>query len=309
MYSRNNDNPLSHLLSKQGFVILDGGLGTDLISLGYDISALSGLWSAYFLKDSPEVIANVHNRYFDAGADVAITSSYQASFDGFKKEGIDEERGIEILKLSVQVAVNARDMWWERYINDQKNSTTSDVEVHSSKTSKQLRFKPLVAGSIGAYGATIEGAQEFVGNYKDPTCACGQCNRSIFTGTSVTVGEENSGILTVEDQPTSRMSSANSCKLMTVDQLHDWHMLRLEVIGKCEGVDVLAMETIPSLPEVKNICIHIYMILFLNGMSSFAQTAVQYQFCNFHRILFPHLCKHYLSKLLVCFAFFYLMSV
>jgi S-methylmethionine-dependent homocysteine/selenocysteine methylase len=306
MYSRNNDNPLSHLLSKQGFVILDGGLGTDLISLGYDISALSGLWSAYFLKDSPEVIANVHNRYFDAGADVAITSSYQASFDGFKKEGIDEERGIEILKLSVQVAVNARDMWWERYINDQKNSTASG-EVHGSRTNKQLRLKPLVAGSIGAYGATIDGAQEFVGNYKDPTCACGQCNRSIFTGTSVTVGEKKSGIPTVEDQPPSRISSANSCKLMTVDQLHDWHMLRLEVIGRCEGVDVLAMETIPSFPEVKT-RVHIYIYIcdtffHLHKRQSNVNFVISTEFCS------PRLCIHYLSKLLVCFVVFYLMSV
>lgn len=86
--SDNNDlDPVSDLLSKQGFVMLDGGLGTDLETLGYDISGISSLWSAYFLKNSPQVIAQVHRRFFDAGADVAITSSYQASFDGFKAEG------------------------------------------------------------------------------------------------------------------------------------------------------------------------------------------------------------------------------
>lgn len=288
------DDAISQLLLKQGFVMLDGGLGTDLETLGYDISSLSCLWGAYFLNKNPDVIAKVHRRFFEAGADIAITSSYQASFDGFKAEGIfhfllfitylllppyrtlckniyytikweaipklvylfyfsflmidwfffiqqgiSEERGIELLKLSVKVAVDTRDEWWENYCNNLV--LKKEDSINNSYHQNFKRYKPLVAGSIGPYGASLPGAQEYIGNYKSPSCE--SCNHNHNNS-----GEDDDGAEPV---------------YMTVEQLHDWHLFRMEVIGKCEGVDVLAIETIPSFPEVTNIrrttSLNIYM--------------------------------------------------
>lgn len=61
--------------------VLDGGVATELSRLGLDLS--DDLWSARVLIDEPEAIERVHREYFLAGADIAITASYQASYEGF----------------------------------------------------------------------------------------------------------------------------------------------------------------------------------------------------------------------------------
>ena len=65
------------------FVVLDGGLATELERRGADLS--DPLWSARLLVDNPALIRRVHEAYFLAGADVATTASYQASVPGFAR--------------------------------------------------------------------------------------------------------------------------------------------------------------------------------------------------------------------------------
>ncbi len=63
-----------------GPVVLDGGMSNQLASAGHDLS--DALWSARLLADEPEAVTAAHLAYFEAGADVAITASYQATFEG-----------------------------------------------------------------------------------------------------------------------------------------------------------------------------------------------------------------------------------
>jgi len=56
-------------------------MATALEARGHDLS--DALWSARLLVDAPEEITAVHRAFFAAGADIAITASYQASADGF----------------------------------------------------------------------------------------------------------------------------------------------------------------------------------------------------------------------------------
>ena len=54
------------------------------------VNDLSGpLWTARVLRDAPGEIAAVHRAYFQAGARVATTASYQASVAGFVGQGLD----------------------------------------------------------------------------------------------------------------------------------------------------------------------------------------------------------------------------
>jgi len=62
-------------------VLLDGGFATELERRGHDLS--DDLWSARLLLDDPAEIRSTHLAFYRAGARVATTSSYQASFDGF----------------------------------------------------------------------------------------------------------------------------------------------------------------------------------------------------------------------------------
>ena len=73
-------------LSDDAVVIGDGGLATELEARGHDLS--DDLWSARLLVDAPDEIIAAHRAFLRAGAAVATTATYQASFDGFAARGI-----------------------------------------------------------------------------------------------------------------------------------------------------------------------------------------------------------------------------
>lgn len=130
---------------RAGVVILDGGLATELERRGADLR--DPLWSAKLLLDDPGLIRQVHEDYFRAGADVGTSASYQASFAGFAKRGLDAQRAADLMRLSVRLVQEARDHFW-------------DDPVHRGN-----RCRPLVAASIGCYGATLHDGSEYRGNY------------------------------------------------------------------------------------------------------------------------------------------------
>ncbi|MEJ8671644.1 homocysteine S-methyltransferase [Streptomyces sp. MS1.AVA.1] len=124
-----------------GTVVLDGGMSNQLEAAGHDLS--DELWSARLLAERPEAITEAHLAYFEAGADVAITSSYQATFEGFARRGIERGRAAELLALSVELAREA---------------------VRQARGRGVAR--PLwVAASVGPYGAMLADGSEYRGRY------------------------------------------------------------------------------------------------------------------------------------------------
>lgn len=138
-------NPIVRILEEQKALIIDGALGTELERQGHDIK--DALWSAKFLMQNPLAIAKVHEDYLRAGADCITTASYQASFEGFMKKGMREEEAYQLIQSAIMIAKNVRDTFW------------ADSGNHHH------RPKPLVAASIGPYGAFLADGSEFVGNY------------------------------------------------------------------------------------------------------------------------------------------------
>ena len=138
-------NPIRPFLDQQGVLILDGGLATQLEARGADL--FDPLWSAKLLLENPALIQQVHLDYFWAGADCAITASYQATIPGFMRRGLTEAQAVELLKLTVQLARSARDEFW------QANKGAGG------------RIRPLVATSIGPYGAYLANGAEYTGDY------------------------------------------------------------------------------------------------------------------------------------------------
>ena len=84
-------NILTPFLDRHGVVIIDGAMATELERRGADLN--DALWSAKLLVEQPDLIRQVHYDYFLAGADVAITASYQATFEGFARRGFSARRG------------------------------------------------------------------------------------------------------------------------------------------------------------------------------------------------------------------------
>ncbi|MDQ1049560.1 homocysteine S-methyltransferase [Streptomyces sp. V4I2] len=122
-------------------VVLDGGMSNQLESAGHDLS--DELWSARLLAEQPEAITEAHLAYFLAGADVAITASYQATFEGFAKRGIERERAAELLGLSVGLARDAA------------------TQARAKGVTRPL----WVAASVGPYGAMLADGSEYRGRY------------------------------------------------------------------------------------------------------------------------------------------------
>ena len=112
------------LLDKQEIIILDGALGTELESLGYDVSGK--LWSAQYLLDQPQIIQDVHESYVRAGSDIITTSSYQASIPAFIEAGLTPEKGYNLLKETVFLAQKAiENVWTGLSPEEQKPETLS----------------------------------------------------------------------------------------------------------------------------------------------------------------------------------------
>ncbi|MFF0792649.1 homocysteine S-methyltransferase [Streptomyces spiralis] len=124
-----------------GTVVLDGGMSNQLEAAGHDLS--DELWSARLLAERPEAITEVHLAYFEAGAEVAITASYQATFEGFARRGIGRERAAGLIASSVELARTAARRARERGV-----------------------VRPLwVAASAGPYGAMLADGSEYRGRY------------------------------------------------------------------------------------------------------------------------------------------------
>jgi homocysteine S-methyltransferase len=138
-------NPFTPFLDKHHAVVLDGALATELERRGADLR--DTLWSAKLLLENPDLIRQVHHDYYVAGADVATTASYQATLQGLLQRGQDQEQAAAVLRLSVKLAQQARDLFWQIDSN------------------RQGRLKPLVAASVGCYGAYLHDGSEYRGDY------------------------------------------------------------------------------------------------------------------------------------------------
>jgi homocysteine S-methyltransferase len=97
--------------------------------------------------EDPELIRDVHLDYLRAGADCIATASYQATLAGFCRRGLSHEESRELLGLSVRLAMEARDEFW------------------AEPSSRIGRQKPLVAASVGPYGAFLADGSEYSGRY------------------------------------------------------------------------------------------------------------------------------------------------
>jgi homocysteine S-methyltransferase len=138
-------DPLAPFIRQQGLLVLDGGLATALEARGHDLD--DPLWSAKLLLEAPEAIGDLHRDYLAAGADCVTTATYQASLAGFRARGLHDDEGRNLLRLAVRLATEARAAFW-----------TTDRE-------RTKRLYPLVAASIGPYGAYLADGSEYVGRY------------------------------------------------------------------------------------------------------------------------------------------------
>ncbi|MDC0957601.1 homocysteine S-methyltransferase [Flavobacteriaceae bacterium] len=123
-------------------LILDGGLSNVLESFGCNLN--HELWVANLLDKNPEAIMDTHLAYLNAGAQIISTASYQATIPGFMKLGFSRSESEGLILKSVDLARSAINQYCTKY---------------------KCQDKPLLAGSIGPYGAYLANGSEYRGDY------------------------------------------------------------------------------------------------------------------------------------------------
>lgn len=194
-----------------GPVVLDGGLATLIEAHGHDLS--SALWSARLLIENPGAIEAAHREYFQAGAQVAITASYQASLPGFAAIGVGRADAEQALRRSVDLAREA------------------------ARTAGRPRIAAADALASRRAAAVLEGAVDGAGDEQPVTPAAPAPDRWV----AASVGPYGAAL--------ADGSEYRGDYGLTERQLRDWHRPRLEILADA-GADLLAVETIPCLTEV-----------------------------------------------------------
>ena len=131
---------LSHI---QFPLLIDGGLSNQLESQGCDLN--HPLWTAKLIQEDPQAVIEAHLAYLNAGAKCIATMSYQASRMGYEQIGIDNVQADELIIKSVDLAAQAVGIF---------------MKEHPQAS------KPLIAASMGPYGAALADGSEYRGDYE-----------------------------------------------------------------------------------------------------------------------------------------------
>jgi homocysteine S-methyltransferase len=159
-------------------IVLDGGLATELEARGHDLS--DALWSARLLADDPQAIVAAHLAFFRAGASIATTATYQASFAGFGARGVSRPSAERLLRRGVELAATARQLLAD---------------------DGRQRW---IAASVGPYGAALADGSEYRGRYGLGVAALSDWHRPRLA----VLAEAGADILAVETVPDAREAEA-----------------------------------------------------------------------------------------------------
>jgi len=214
-------DPIAAFLAARPLLILDGALATELERRGADLR--DPLWSAKLIIDRPESIHAVHLDYYSAGADVATSATYQATFEGFARRGISREDATRLISNAISIAIAARDEFW------------------SIESNRLGRVRPLVAASVGPYGAMLADGSEYRGHYALSDAALQDFHRQRIQ----VLAESGADLLACETIPSLREALAITAVLEDFPSTAAWVSFSCrDGMTTCEGqpIDECAAE-------------------------------------------------------------------
>jgi homocysteine S-methyltransferase len=134
-------------------LILDGGLGTtlkDQYQAEVD-GATRPLWSSHLLISDPAKLLDAQTAFADAGADIVLTATYQASLEGFARTTNPENGSFGVSRAEAETYMRS----------------AVGISRASFENVQTVRGGGNVALSLGAYGAVMVPSQEYTGKYDD----------------------------------------------------------------------------------------------------------------------------------------------
>lgn len=188
-----NESVKAQILSGR-VLILDGGLSTALEDRGHVLHGK--LWTAELLLSDPAAIEEVHLDWLNAGAQIITTASYQASIPGFEARGLSTAEARAALMRATKLALRAR----QRYVSQDLT-----------------RDPPLIAASIGPYGAYLADGSEYTGDY----CASVQELEDFHRERIALLSQSGADLLACETIP-NRIEAGVLCALLKNTQIPAW---------------------------------------------------------------------------------------
>lgn len=86
-------------------MILDGGLGQELVRRA---GGATDMWALQAMLDTPQIVRDVHDEYFAAGAEMATTNTYMILPDRLEPKGYGDQLET-LVRSACQMASDARD--------------------------------------------------------------------------------------------------------------------------------------------------------------------------------------------------------
>lgn len=123
-------------------LVSDGGMGTEIEKL--NIIKNPELWSSDALINHPNAIYKIHQAYLKSGANILTTATYQANPIFLKAQHAILSNGHTLIGRAVDIV---------------KKVKTDFVNANP------FEQQPLIAGSVGPYGAYLNDGSEYTGNY------------------------------------------------------------------------------------------------------------------------------------------------
>jgi 5-methyltetrahydrofolate--homocysteine methyltransferase len=123
-------------LLQERIVVFDGAMGTQIQALNLNAHDFGGEefegCNEYLNITQPELIANIHRAYFEAGADFVETNTFGATGLVLDEYGL-KNRALEINKAAAQIAKNVAKKF-DKYVAGSMGPTTKSISVTGGVT-------------------------------------------------------------------------------------------------------------------------------------------------------------------------------
>ena len=139
---------LGEIISARGYALADGAMGTQLFEAGLTSGDSPELWNL----DRPEIVQDIHRRYFEAGSDLVVTNSFGGNRFRLALHGLEDQVG----ELNRAAAANARAAADGAVNTNDKIPGQIPTAASARAAAEGTGRAGLVAGSMGPTGELLE---------------------------------------------------------------------------------------------------------------------------------------------------------
>jgi len=158
-------------LAKERTVLLDGGMGTELIRSGFTQEDCPESWNV----QKPEIVKKIHMSYFDAGSDVVLTNSFGGNRIKLASHGLGDkchELNLAAARLAAEIKPK------DKFVAGSMGPTGKFLKPHGEFTEEEFESAYAVQAKALADGGVDFILIETQYDLKEALCALRGARRS-----------------------------------------------------------------------------------------------------------------------------------